>query len=114
MSDDVPEEVKKRRNNELLAIQNRISLDDNQRFIGRTVEVLVEGPSKKADVDTPAGGPLQLAGRTHDDRIVVFDGNPRLIGQLVRIGIYEVSAFTLIGTILTQDLAPGGLVALST
>ncbi len=113
MPDDVPEEVKKRRNNALLAIQNRISLDDNQRFIGRTVEVLVEGPSKKADADTPAGGPLQLAGRTHDDRIVVFEGNPRLIGQFVRIGVYEVSAFTLIGTILTQDLAPGGLVKLS-
>lgn len=114
MPDDVPEEVKKRRNNELLAIQNRISLEDNQRFIGRTVEVLVEGPSKKADADTPPGGPLQLTGRTHDDRIVVFDGNSRLIGQFVRIGIYEVSAFTLIGTILTQDLAPGGLVNLGT
>jgi tRNA-2-methylthio-N6-dimethylallyladenosine synthase len=112
MPDDVPEEVKKRRNNELLAIQNRISLEDNQRFIGRTVEVLVEGPSKKADTDSPAGGPLQLAGRTHDDRIVVFDGSPRLIGQFVRIGVYEVSAFTLIGTILTQDLAPSDLVKL--
>ncbi|WP_245764611.1 tRNA (N6-isopentenyl adenosine(37)-C2)-methylthiotransferase MiaB [Planctomicrobium piriforme] len=45
--DDVPEEVKKRRNNELLRVQNEISEEDNAGFIGRRVEVLVEGPSKK-------------------------------------------------------------------
>ena len=44
--DDVPEEVKKRRNNDLLAIQNAVSLADHRRRVGRTVEVLVEGPSK--------------------------------------------------------------------
>ena len=47
-ADDVPEEVKRRRNNELLAVQNAISLEDNQAFVGRAVEVLVEGPSKSA------------------------------------------------------------------
>ena len=47
-ADDVPEEVKRRRNNELLAIQNAISLEDNQPYLGRTVEILVEGPSKAA------------------------------------------------------------------
>jgi tRNA-2-methylthio-N6-dimethylallyladenosine synthase len=112
--DDVPEEVKKRRNNELLAIQNAISEEDNQRFLGQTVEVLVEGPSKKAEAaaaqaDPTAASehaPLQLTGRTHDDRIVVFEGQPRLVGQFVRIGIYEVSAFTLIGTIVTQHVGP--------
>ena len=46
--DDVPEEIKRRRNNELLAVQNAISEEDSQQFIGRTVEVLVEGPSKHA------------------------------------------------------------------
>ncbi len=46
--DDVPEEVKKRRNNELLRLQNEISGEDNAEFVGRTVEVLVEGPSKHA------------------------------------------------------------------
>jgi len=44
--DDVPEEVKRRRNNQLLELQNRISLELNEQFIGREVEVLVEGPSK--------------------------------------------------------------------
>ncbi|HMO85575.1 MAG TPA: tRNA (N6-isopentenyl adenosine(37)-C2)-methylthiotransferase MiaB, partial [Lacipirellulaceae bacterium] len=47
-ADDVPEEVKRRRNNQLLAIQNEISEADNQAFLGRQVEVLVEGPSKAA------------------------------------------------------------------
>jgi tRNA-2-methylthio-N6-dimethylallyladenosine synthase len=107
LPDDVPEEVKKRRNNELLAVQNAISEEDNQRFLGQTVEVLVEGPSKKADSDAVSdGGPLQLVGRTLDDRIVVFDGNPRLVGNTIRIGIYEVSAFTLIGTPVTQHVGP--------
>ena len=45
--DDVPEEVKKRRNNELLAVQNEISGEENRRFQGQTVEILVEGPSKR-------------------------------------------------------------------
>src|SRR5439155_12389462 len=47
-ADDVPEEVKKRRNNDLLAIQNRVSLQDHRTRIGQTLEVLVEGPSKTA------------------------------------------------------------------
>src|SRR5271169_6845668 len=46
--DDVPEETKRRRNNELLAVQNQICEEDHQQFIGRTVEILVEGPSKRA------------------------------------------------------------------
>lgn len=47
-ADDVPEAVKKRRNNELLAVQNAISFDWNKTFLGKTVEILVEGPSKNA------------------------------------------------------------------
>ncbi|WP_437203821.1 tRNA (N6-isopentenyl adenosine(37)-C2)-methylthiotransferase MiaB [Planctomicrobium sp. SH664] len=53
--DDVPEEVKRQRNNELLRVQNEISEEDNAAFIGRRVEVLVEGPSKKAGAAAPAG-----------------------------------------------------------
>src|SRR5207248_10125407 len=62
-ADDVPEEVKKRRNNDLLAIQNAVSLADHERWISRTVEVLVEGPSKTAlKHELPASGPTQLTG----------------------------------------------------
>ncbi len=78
-ADDVPEEVKRRRNNELLAVQNAISEEDNQPFLGRTVEVLVEGPSKvgpQARRRASRRPALQLTGRTICDRIVVFDGNP--------------------------------------
>ena len=56
--DDVPEAVKRRRNNELLAIQNAVSLEDNQPFLGRSVEILVEGPSKVAK--KRAGGQASL------------------------------------------------------
>lgn len=195
-ADDVPEEVKKRRNNELLALQNSISEEDNAEFIGREVEVLVEGLSKAtvkqrqlhaatsegeptsefavhhgsslpgwhagaeapgtshhddaestpllsleplvstppdssspdADVSSTATsvvtnqaghashdddhhhvhghedshGPVQLVGRTRCDRIVVFDGNPRLAGTLATVLIDDVSATTLLGSIVTR------------
>ena len=52
-----------------------------------------------------AGKPLQLTGRTHCDRIVVFDGSPRLIGQTLPIGIYEVSGLTLMGTAVSEAKA---------
>lgn len=97
LPDDVPYPVKQRRNNELLAIQNEISHQDNQAFIGRGVEVLVEGPSKfgtKQDADAAA---IQLMGRTHCDRIVVFDGPPHWVGQLRTIQVEETTPHTLIG-----------------
>src|SRR3984893_10413776 len=62
--DDVPEEVKKRRNNDLLAIQNAVSLADHLTWIGKHVEVLVEGPSKTAQKHELPSGPIQLTGRT--------------------------------------------------
>ena len=76
--DDVPEEIKKRRNNDLLAIQNAISLEEHRSRVGQTVTVLVEGRSRTT---LKHGGPLQLTGRTQTDHIVVFDGNERLTGQ---------------------------------
>ena len=113
LPDDIPFEVKKRRNNELLAVQNQISEEDNQAFLGRQVEVLVEGPSKKADPAAESnGGPIQLTGRTHCDRIVVFDGNERLVGQTIPIGIYDVTAHTLLGAVVTHE-SSGGLVSLA-
>jgi tRNA-2-methylthio-N6-dimethylallyladenosine synthase len=101
--DDVAEEIKKRRNNDLLAIQNAISLADHRTRIGQTVEVLVEGPSKTALKQGPTAGPMQLTGRTRTDHIVAFEGNSRLIGQLVQVHIQEASAFTLFGTVQTID-----------
>ena len=105
MPDDVPEDVKKRRNNELLALQNRISEEDNQRFLGTKVDVLVEGLSKKAE-GGDGEGPLQLTGRTMCDRIVVFDGNRRQIGQTLSVSVYDANAHTLFGSVVTEHVGP--------
>jgi tRNA-2-methylthio-N6-dimethylallyladenosine synthase len=104
--DDVPDETKRRRNHELLAIQNRISEEDNQPFVGQTVEVLVEGPSKAAIKEGHPGPVQQLTGRTPCDRIVVFDGNVRQIGQLLAVDIYDANAFTLFGSVATSHVGP--------
>ncbi len=114
-ADDVPEDVKKRRNNDLLAVQNAASLQDHRRHIGQRVEVLVEGPSKNAWKDHPHPqplsqgargdqiGPVQLTGRTRTDHIVVFDGNPRLAGQAMQIDIDDATSFTLYGRAVTGE-----------
>ncbi len=105
-TDDVPEDVKKRRNNELLAVQNEVSTENNQAFLGRTVEVLVEGPSKNSLKNDEEGPLLQLTGRTQGDHIVVFDGNIRQIGRILPVTIYDSSAFTLFGTVVTDHVGP--------
>jgi tRNA-2-methylthio-N6-dimethylallyladenosine synthase len=107
--DDVPEEAKKRRNNDLLAIQNAVSLAGHRRMIGQTVEILVEGLSvteakASGGNHVPGNTVRQLTGRTHSDHIVVFDGHERLIGQYVNVAIEEATAFTLFGTVETSEL----------
>lgn len=123
--DDIPYDLKQRRNNELLAIQNEISEELNTRFLGETVEVLVEGPSKLSFHESKEGetsaahieksGPTQLTGRTQCDRIVVFEGTPALAGAILPIVVYDVSAHTLFGAIAPSHLetsAPSNLIAL--
>ncbi|MFO1007129.1 MAG: tRNA (N6-isopentenyl adenosine(37)-C2)-methylthiotransferase MiaB [Planctomycetaceae bacterium] len=178
--DDVPEDVKRRRNNELLDAQDEICEETNAQFIGRRVEVLVEGPSKwtnkgltrndgrmaedanlsypmpgvvekgegtraegqgpegrshdhdhdhddcgscntdvvQLQISTPAlspepsplgapSGPIQLVGRTICDRIVVFEGNPRLAGTLANIEVTDCTQTTLLGEIVTQQIQHG-------
>lgn len=98
LADSVPLEVKQRRNQELLALQDEIAAEANRRFAGRVVEVLVEGPSKKAHVNKAdeAGHP-QLVGRTATDYIVVFNGPESLTGQFAQVRIEQTSALTLFG-----------------
>jgi tRNA-2-methylthio-N6-dimethylallyladenosine synthase len=102
-ADNVPEEVKKRRNNDLLALQGEESLADHLGFVGRTVEVLVEGPSKTALKHDRGSGPKQLTGRTMTDHIVVFEGNERLVGRTVAVRVAEATAFTLFGEVQTGE-----------
>jgi len=105
-ADDVPYPVKQRRNNELLAIQNAISLRDNREFIGRAVEILVEGPSKVERKRAPAAAqdalPAQLVGRTVCDRIVVFDGPRELTGRILPVRIERAEATTLFGQLRSE------------
>ena len=83
--DDVPEEVKKRRNNDLLAIQNANSLADHRRWIGADGRGAGRGPEQDRAEATATAGSTQLTGRTMTDHIVVFDGTRRLIGQTVTV-----------------------------
>jgi tRNA-2-methylthio-N6-dimethylallyladenosine synthase len=97
--DDVPEPVKKRRNQELLAVQTTICLEDHRKMIGRTVEVLVEGQSRSTARREGWQGMSQMVGRTNCDRIVVFEANERLIGQFVPVRVEDASAVTLFGRV---------------
>ncbi len=79
MSGQISEAEKKSRLMRLTEVQNRISLEINQAYIGRTAEVLVEGPSKNnAEL---------LTGRTAGNKIVIFRGDTDMIGQLVRLTV---------------------------
>ena len=68
--------------------------------------MLVEGPSKAAQKRDDGAAVLQLVGRTHCDRIVVFDGNRRQVGQLLDVTVYDANAFTLFGSVVTEHVGP--------
>ena len=89
LPDDVPEEVKLRRLNELIALQNEMSAKRNAEQVGKTVEVLVEGTSKRSR--------QQLFGRTEQNRVVVFDRGQHHIGERVNVTITSSSSATLKG-----------------
>ena len=77
--------------------RNAISEEDNRPFVGRIVEILVEGPSKTSRKREDAGEVTQLVGRTVCDRIVVFQGPENLAGRLAQVEINRAAAFTLFG-----------------
>jgi tRNA-2-methylthio-N6-dimethylallyladenosine synthase len=102
LPDDVPEDVKKARNQALLEAQGAVSLAGNRAFVGTRQQVLVEGLStrdEKREVNPGADGVAQLTGRTMCDRIVVFDAPLRLVGRLVDIDITSAGAWSLGGTV---------------
>ena len=87
--DDIDEE---RRLNELIALQNELSAESNQKCIGKTYEVLVEGVSKRSKD--------QLFGRTEQNKVVVFDRGNNRIGDFIQVQITESSSATLKGIVL--------------
>ena len=104
-NDDVPEEVKKRRNNDLLAVQTAISREDNRGFIGRTVEVLVEGPSKIAPRSETAGEAGIGSSRADGVRPNRGVRGARAAGRAddVPSQVEEASAVTLFGRVVTTE-----------
>ena len=92
--DDVPEETKIRRLEELIALQNELSAESNQRCIGKEYEILVEGVSKRSKE--------QLFGRTEQNKVVVFDRGNHRPGEYVKVHITDASSATLKGEEVTE------------
>jgi len=92
MKDDVPEDVKTRRLNEIIALQNELSAVSKKSDVGRTFEVLVEGPAKK-----PAGA---MMGRTSGNKVVVFQASDVRPGDYVQVTITRATSATLIGNLI--------------
>jgi tRNA-2-methylthio-N6-dimethylallyladenosine synthase len=86
--DDIPDEVKTRRLNEIIALQNELSLKAKQPYVGQTVEVLAEGFSKKSKE--------QLFGRTTQNQVVVFPRGEHQVGDYVNVKIARCTSATLI------------------
>jgi len=89
LPDDVPEETKLRRLNEMITLQNLLSAESYRKDIGKTFEILVEGVSKRSKE--------QLFGRTEQNKVVVFDRGNHHIGDFVRVKILDSSSATLKG-----------------
>lgn len=89
LEDDVTDEVKRARNLKLLELQKGISLEENQKMIGKKVQVLVEGASKSNS--------NKLSGRTRQNHIVIFNGSADLVGRLIDVMVHEVTDLTLYG-----------------
>ncbi|MFH1798309.1 MAG: tRNA (N6-isopentenyl adenosine(37)-C2)-methylthiotransferase MiaB [Candidatus Omnitrophota bacterium] len=87
--DDVPEEVKKERNNELLVLQKKISHKKNKDLIGTRQEILVEKVSRMSD--------KEMVGRTRNNIACVFQGDESLIGQVVNVKVVGSSPYTIKG-----------------
>jgi tRNA-2-methylthio-N6-dimethylallyladenosine synthase len=89
MPDQVPQPVKEERNQRLLEVVNEIAAQQHRQLVGRQVEILAEGPSKK--------NAARMTGRTRCNKIVVFEGNDRHRGQVMDVAITRAGSFTLYG-----------------
>ena len=94
LPDNVPEEVKLRRLNELIQLQTNISAEQNKKDEGREFDVLVEGFSKRSRE--------QLCGRTEQNKMVVFDKGNHHIGETVRVKIIGSTSATLLGEAIVK------------
>ncbi|WP_321426964.1 tRNA (N6-isopentenyl adenosine(37)-C2)-methylthiotransferase MiaB [uncultured Acetobacteroides sp.] len=89
LTDDVPDEVKTRRLNEIIDLQNKLSLRSNQKDIGKEFEVLVEGTSKRSQEE--------LFGRNSQNKVIVFARKDYKVGDFVKVRVTQASSATLKG-----------------
>ena len=89
MIDQIPDKIKHERFNRLIEVVNRTSAEKNKEYVGKIVEVLVEGYSKNDK--------SKLTGRTRTGKLVNFEGNYKAIGELVSVQITNSRSFSLIG-----------------
>ena len=101
MLDQIEERTREERNQDLLQVVNVSNRRSLERLVGQCVEVLCEGPSKT--------NPARLMGRTRTNKIVVFEGSDRLIGELVRVRIEQANGFSLYGTPIREAHVSGVL-----
>lgn len=94
LQDDIPEAVKTRRLEEIIALQGQIALENNRREIGKVYEVLVEGESHRSKE--------QLFGRNSQNKVIVFDRHDVQPGQYVMVRVKECTAATLIGELVEE------------
>jgi len=90
MQEQIEEPVKEVRNQDLLLVVNESARRANERLVGRDVEVLCEGRSKT--------NPARLMGRTRTNKIVVFEGDEKLTGEILEVRIQQANGFSLYGT----------------
>lgn len=98
LEDDVPEEVKGERLTRMIDLQSKLSMESNEKDIGKIVEVLVEGPSKRSADD--------FCGRCSQNKMVVFPKQDAKEGEYVRVKVLRFTQTTLIGEMVEKIDAP--------
>jgi tRNA-2-methylthio-N6-dimethylallyladenosine synthase len=114
LPDDVPPDVKRRRLNDLLALQEGIGSVRNHAWVGRDVEVLLDAIARPRAHDheattgapTPAAGDLALSGRTRGNKLVHTFATPSLIGREVTVRIDHAGPYALRGSLVSEEQSP--------
>ena len=110
-ADDVPDAVKRERNQSMLELQNRMCLVNNQARVGQVLDVIVESESKLRRESAPIDGvvvgwakkeTVRLIGRTEGDEIVAFDGPRSLLGTMAKVRALSATAVTILGEHVNQ------------
>ena len=98
MAGQIDEQVKAQRNQDLLRVVDASARRANERLVGRDVEILCEGPSRT--------NAARLMGRTRTNKIVVFEGDPKHVGEIFEVAIKQANGFSLYGTPVVQTSPP--------